>query len=364
MEHRIMNQTVCIGTRQPLTDDERWQAVVERDRSAEGQFVLAVHTTGIFCRPGCPARTPKRENISFFDSPVEALRAGYRPCKRCKPTGASITDNQLKVVVEARRLIETSDTRLTLDEIASAVGMSPWHLQRLFKAHTGLSPAQYQRSHRSTLLRSGIAEAPSVTHALHDAGYGSSSQFYATAKEELGMKPSIFRAGGAGQRIRYGIVPTWLGYVLVAATERGICSLQMGESEAEMRERLLATFPHAELIDDDPDFTRTIEQVVAVAEHPGQSALIPVDAHGTAFQHRVWNALRQIPAGSTRTYTEVAEAIGAPKAVRAVAKACADNPVPLIVPCHRVIGKDGSLTGYRYGIARKRALLEREATGD
>ena len=364
MEYRIMHQTQDIATMHPLSDDERWQAVVERDRSAEGQFVLAVHTTGIFCRPGCPARTPKRENVTFFDTTTEAIRAGYRPCKRCKPTGESISEHQQHIVDEARRLIESSDTRMTLHELAAAVGMSPWHLQRLFKAQTGLSPAQYQSSHRSSRLRAGIAEAPSVTHALHDAGYGSSSQFYASATKELGMTPSVYRAGGAGQRIRYGIASTWLGYLLVAATDRGICSLQMGESEEEMRERLLATFPNAELVDDDDDFARTIEQVVAVAEHPGSFASIPVDAHGTAFQHRVWNALRQIPAGSTRSYSEVAEAIGAPNAVRAVAKACADNPVPLLVPCHRVIGKNGKLTGYRYGIARKQALLEREATGD
>jgi AraC family transcriptional regulator of adaptative response/methylated-DNA-[protein]-cysteine methyltransferase len=364
MEYRMMHQTPDIATGRLLTDDERWKAVVARDRSAEGQFVLAVRTTGIFCRPGCPARTPKRENVAFFATTAEALRAGYRPCKRCNPTGESVADHQRHVVDQARQLIEESDVRLTLGEIAAAVGMSPWHLQRLFTAQTGLSPAQYQRSHRSNRLRSGIAAAPSVTHALHDAGYGSSSQFYASAKDALGMAPSVFRSGGEGQRIRFGIVATWLGYLLVAATDRGICSLQMGESEDEMRERLKMTFPHADLVEDDPEFTRTIEQVVAIADHPGHGTSIPVDAHGTAFQHRVWNALRQIPAGSTRTYSEVAEAIGAPTAVRAVAKACADNPVPLIVPCHRVIGKNGSLTGYRYGIARKRALLEREATGD
>jgi AraC family transcriptional regulator, regulatory protein of adaptative response / methylated-DNA-[protein]-cysteine methyltransferase len=363
MEYRNMTQ-MSPTTSPTLTDEERWQAVVARDRSAEGRFVLAVHTTGIFCRPGCPARTPKRDNVSFFDTPAGAIRAGYRPCKRCKPTGESITDHQRHVVEEVQRLIESSDTRLTLDDIASEVGMSPWHLQRLFKAHTGLSPAQYQRSLRSNRLRSAITDAPTVTQALHDAGYGSSSQFYASATEELGMKPSTFREGGTGQHIRYGIIQTWLGYLLVAATDRGIASLQMGDSEQEMRDRLMATFPNAELVDDDPAFADTIEQVVALAERPGHAATIDVDARGTAFQHRVWNALRQIPAGSTRTYSEVAEAIGSPKAVRAVAKACADNPVPLVVPCHRVIGKDGSLTGYRYGLARKKALLEREATGD
>lgn len=364
MEYRAMNQTIHTEARQPLTDDERWKAVVARDRSAEGQFVLAVHTTGIFCRPGCPARTPKRENVEFFETTADALRAGYRPCKRCKPTGQSISQHQRNVIEEAQRLIESFETRLTLEEIATAVGMSPWHLQRVFKAQTGLSPAQYQRSHRANILRATVSSAPTVTHALHDAGYGSSSQFYAATSEELGMTPSAYRSGGPGQRICYGIVRTWLGYLLVATTDRGICSLQMGESEDEMRERLRVTFPKAELVDDDPAFAETLEQVVRIAEQPSAPTSIAVDAHGTAFQHRVWNALRQIPAGSTRTYSEVAEAIGAPKAVRAVAKACADNPVPLIVPCHRVIGKNGTLTGYRYGIARKQALLEREATGD
>lgn len=364
MEYRTMNQPADTTSRRPLTDDERWQAVVARDRSTDGQFVLAVHTTGIFCRPGCPARTPKRENVTFFDTTADALRAGYRPCKRCKPTGESITEHQRQVVEAARRLIESSDSRLTLEHIAMSVGMSPWHLQRLFKAQTGLSPAQYQRSHRSNVLRETITAAPTVTHALHDAGYGSSSQFYATASEELGMTPSSYRAGGPGQRIRYGIVRTWLGSLLVAATDRGICSLQMGDSEDGMRERLREMFPKADFVDDDPAFTETLEAVVRLAEHPSDTPDLPLDARGTAFQHRVWNALRQIPGGSTRTYTEVAERIGAPAAVRAVARACADNPVPLLVPCHRVIGKNGTLTGYRYGLARKQALLEREATGD
>lgn len=356
---------------QPLThptpvrsDDERWRAVVERDRSAEGQFVLAVHTTGIFCRPGCPARTPKRENTSFFDAPADAIRAGFRPCKRCRPTGESIAERQQQLVEAACRSIEESDTRLTLEQLAAQAGMSPWHFQRIFKAQTGLSPAQYQRSHRSRRLREEMPAAQSVTTAMNDAGYGSSSQFYATSASELGMKPSSYRAGGKGERIRYGIVQTWLGYLLVAATDRGICSLQMGDSRDEMVRRLHASFPHADLIEDDRAFARTIADVVALAEHPSGALDFPLDMHGTAFQHRVWNALKAIPAGSTRTYSEVAEAIGSPKAVRAVAKACADNPVPLLVPCHRVIGKNGKLTGYRYGVARKAALLEREAAGD
>jgi AraC family transcriptional regulator, regulatory protein of adaptative response / methylated-DNA-[protein]-cysteine methyltransferase len=363
MEYRSMSQSSPVPSR-ILTDDDRWQAVVSRDRSVEGQFVLAVHTTGIFCRPGCPARTPKRENTSFFATPADAIRAGYRPCKRCKPTGESITDKQRHIVEDAQRQIEAADTALTLDDIAATVGMSPWHLQRLFKAHTGISPAQYQRSLRSDRLRSAIKDAPTVTQALHDSGYGSSSQFYAATHQALGMSPTAFRAGGAGQRIRYGIVQTWLGCILVAATDRGIASLQMGDTEDELRDGLVATFPNADLVDDDADFSRTIQQVVELVERPWQTTPIAVDVRGTVFQHRVWAALRQIPAGSTRTYSEVAEAIGAPTAARAVAKACADNPVPLIVPCHRVIGKNGSLTGYRYGIERKRALLEREGGED
>jgi AraC family transcriptional regulator, regulatory protein of adaptative response / methylated-DNA-[protein]-cysteine methyltransferase len=345
-------------------EDDRWQAIVNRDRSAEGSFVLAVHTTGIFCRPGCPARTPKRENTSFFDTPADALRAGYRPCKRCRPLGASISERQAQLVDEARRAIEDADTRLTLSELAARAGMSPWHFQRLFKSQLGISPAQYQRSFRASRLREEITNAHTVTRAMNDAGFGSSSQFYATAKRELGMTPTAFRAGGRGERIQYGIVQTWLGYLLIAATDRGICTLQMGESEDEMRARLHASFPHAELIHDDADFTHLVQDVVALAEHPSRQGEFPLDMQGTAFQHRVWSALRRIPAGSTLTYSELAASIGNPKAVRAVAKACADNPVPLIVPCHRVIGKNGSLTGYRYGVARKQALLDREATGD
>ncbi len=348
----------------PTTDDARWQAVVDRDTSADGQFVLAVRTTGIFCRPGCPARTPRRENVQFFESTDDALRAGYRPCKRCHPTGTSVAARQADVVDAVRRRIESSPERLSLAQLAGEIGMSPWHLQRLFRERTGLSPAQYGRSLRSSRLRETLPDAASVTRALHDAGYDASSTFYEAAPKDIGMTPTQYRQGGAGQRIRYGIVETWLGYLLVAATEQGIASLQMGESAEEMRSRLVATFPNAELVEDDPEFRATLESVARLAEHPGEAMSLPLDARGTAFQHRVWNALRQIPAGSTQTYSEVAEAIGSPKAVRAVAKACADNPIPLIVPCHRVIGKDGSLTGYRYGIPRKRALLEREATGD
>lgn len=348
----------------PTIDDARWQAVVDRDTSADGQFVLAVRTTGIFCRPGCPARTPRRENVQFFESTDDALRAGYRPCKRCRPTGKSVGERQDDVVEAVRRRIESSPERLSLAQLAEEVGLSPWHLQRLFRERTGLSPAQYGRSLRSSRLRETLPDAASVTRALHDAGYDASSTFYEAAPKDIGMTPTQFRRGGTGQRIRYGIVETWLGYLLVAATDRGITSLQMGESAEEMRERLETTFPNAELVDDDPEFHATLESVARLAEHPSETASLPLDARGTAFQHRVWNALRQIPAGSTRTYSEVAEAIGSPKAVRAVAKACADNPIPLLVPCHRVIGKDGSLTGYRYGIPRKRALLDREATGD
>lgn len=351
-------------TLSPTIDDARWQAVVDRDASADGQFVLAVRTTGIFCRPGCPARTPKRENVSFFDSTDDALRAGYRPCKRCRPTGQSIVARQDDVVEAVRQRIESSPERLSLAVLANEAGMSPWHLQRLFRERTGLSPAQYGRSLRSKRLRETLPDAATVTRALQDAGYDASSTFYDTATKEIGMTPTQFRAGGAGQRIHYGVIGTWLGFLLVAATDRGIASLQMGASQEEMRDRLAATFPNAELVGNDLAFQETLQAVARLAEHPMEASALPLDARGTAFQHRVWNALRQIPAGTTRTYTEVAEAIGAPKAVRAVAKACADNPVPLIVPCHRVIGKDGSLTGYRYGIPRKRALLEREATGD
>lgn len=360
----MTKQAPSISTSQLTTEDERWQAIVNRDQSADGRFVLAVHTTGIFCRPGCPARTPRRENTSFFESPLEALRAGFRPCKRCKPTGESISGLHRQIVDAARRSIERSDTRIRLDDLAAEAGMSPWHFHRVFRSVTGMTPAQYQRGHRSARLRDTLTEAPSVTYAMNDVGYGSSSQFYATAGKDLGMTPTAYRSGGKGERIRFGIVKTWLGYLLVAATERGICSLQIGDSEQEMQERLRATFPQAELLEDDPEFQRVIEAAVALAERPSGHVDLPLDMKGTEFQHRVWNALRQIPAGSTLTYSELAEAIGSPKAIRAVAKACADNPVPLLVPCHRVIGKNGKLTGYRYGVARKQALLEREATGD
>lgn len=349
-------------TVQVESDDDLWNAFVNRDRTFEGHFVLAVHTTGIFCRPGCPARTPKRENTSFFETAEEAIRAGFRPCKRCRPLERPLSDRHAGIVREACQLMEQSTTRLTLDELASQAGISPYHFQRIFKQHTGVTPAQYQRSHRSGRLRETLRKAVTVTHAMNESGYSSSSQFYETAGQDIGMTPTVYRSGGVGERIRFGVAETWLGFVLVAATDRGICSLQMGDSAEEMKARLFATFPHSEFVEGDPTFVSILQQVATLASQPSTSpADVPLDVTGTVFQHRVWNALRKIPAGTTRTYSEVAVSVGSPKAIRAVAKACADNPVPLLIPCHRVIGKNGKLTGYRYGVKRKQGLLDRES---
>ena len=341
--------------------DAMWAAVVARDASFAGQFYIAVKTTGVYCRPGCPARLPKRDNVRFFDTRDEAERAGFRPCKRCKPNQPSLDQVHATKVAQACRLIEAADEAPKLDALAEIVGLSPYHFHRIFKQTVGVTPKAYAVAHRNKRVRAELPTSDTVTAAIYDAGFNSNGRFYANASEVLGMAPTDFREGGAGQDIRFAIAECWLGLVLIAASEKGVCAILFGDDPEELRCDLQDQFPRARLIGSDKSFEELTAKVIAFVEAPGQGLDLPLDIRGTAFQHRVWHALRRIPVGSTASYAEIAEKIGAPKAVRAVARACATNRIAVAIPCHRVVRSDGGLSGYRGGVERKRALLAKEA---
>jgi AraC family transcriptional regulator, regulatory protein of adaptative response / methylated-DNA-[protein]-cysteine methyltransferase len=340
------------------SNQEKWSQVLSRDLKADGQFVYAVRSTGVFCRPSCPSRRPRPEMVEFFDSPEQARQAGYRACRRCTPGERNL---QVQKVEAARRWIDANlDTTLSLEEVSRHVGMSPFYFQRLFKKITGISPRQYQQAQRANKFKTALQGDARITDAIYDAGYGSSSRAYENVPAQLGMTPSAFRHNGAGMEIRYTILSTALGNLLVAATPRGLCAVRFGESEAGLERELRHDF-RAAAIERDDRALRTVAGQVEQLLHNGVNAVqIPLDVQGTAFQQLVWKALRRIPSGKTRSYSDIAKTIGRPKAVRAVASACASNPVALVVPCHRVVGKNGSLAGYRWGVKRKAALLESE----
>lgn len=343
------------------TDEARWAAVAGRDRGADGAFLFGVLTTGVYCRPGCASRTPRRENVRFFATADAAEGAGLRPCKRCAPRGGP--SPQAAAVARACALIDAADEPPSLGELADAAGMSPFHFHRVFKAATGLTPAAYARARRAERLRQALPAAPSVTDAIFAAGYGSASGAY-DGGAPLGMTPSAYRGGAAGERISFAVADSYLGPVLVAATGRGVCAIEFGEGEGELRARLAARFHGAELAPGDAAFAATVGRVVAFLEAPAAGLDLPLDIQGTAFQRRVWEALRRIPAGGTASYAEVAASVGQPGAARAVAQACAANRLAVAVPCHRVVRGDGAAGGYRWGAARKRALLERERAAE
>jgi len=339
-------------------DEARWEAVASRNKGAAEVFVFGVRTTGVYCRPGCASRTPRRENVRFFATPDEAEGAGLRPCKRCTPRGGE--DPRAAAVARACALIGAAEEPPTLGQLADVAGMSAFHFHRVFKAATGLTPADYARARRDERLRAGLQSASSVTAAIYEAGYGSASGLYGDGAAALGMQPSAYRAGACGERISYAVAESSLGPVLVAATARGVCAIEFGERAEQLPARLAARFPNAELVADDPAFSATVASVAALVETPARGLELPLDIQGTAFQQRVWAALRAIPPGSTASYAEVAARIGQPGAARAVAQACAANGLAVAVPCHRVVRGDGALSGYRWGAERKRALLERE----
>ncbi|MES1983915.1 MAG: bifunctional DNA-binding transcriptional regulator/O6-methylguanine-DNA methyltransferase Ada [Pseudomonadota bacterium] len=336
-----------------LDPDACWEAFSRRDRDMDGHFVGAVLTTGIYCKPSCPARHPSRCNIIFFSDAESARVSGYRACLRCRPDEVG-RDRQ--AVDKALSLIDLSEGPLSLDALAQAVGYAPHHFHRLFKRATGITPAAYARKLRADRLESALEEDNRVTDAIYDAGYNAPSRAYADAGQRLGMTPSAWKKGGAGVTIRYAIVQSSLGATLIAATEKGLCRISFDEDEAELRRR----FPAADIRPTDADFAALAAEVVALVDNPARTANLPVDVQGTAFQQAVWDALRAIPAGETRTYSQVAASIGKPGAVRAAGSACGDNVLAVLVPCHRVLRTDGSLGGYAYGLERKEKLLEAE----
>jgi AraC family transcriptional regulator, regulatory protein of adaptative response / methylated-DNA-[protein]-cysteine methyltransferase len=341
--------------------DARWAAVLARDPAADGKFFYSVRTTGVYCRPSCGARTPRPENVDFHATAADAERAGFRPCKRCKPDQPPLAAQHAALVAGLCRMIESAETAPTLEELARQAGMSSFHLHRVFKSVTGLTPQAYARAHRARKVREGLARGDSVTNALYDAGYGSSGRFYEEADRLLGMAPRDFRAGGVNTAIRFAVGQCSLGAILVAASERGICAILMGDEPDALVRDLQDRFPNAELIGGDAEFEQWMARVVGFVEVPRLGLDLPLDVRGTAFQQRVWQALREIPVGETASYAEIARRIDAPKSVRAVAAACAANALAVAIPCHRVVRSDGGLSGYRWGIERKRALLEREA---
>ena len=343
------------------TDDARWDAVKRRDRAADGAFYYSVRTTGVYCRPSCGARLPRRENVAFHASPAAAEKAGFRPCRRCRPTEAALAERQAAAVAKACRLIERAAEMPSLAALAKAAGMSRFHFHRVFKSVTGVTPKAFAAAHRAHRVRDALAERGSVTAAIYDAGFNSSGRFYAASTDLLGMTPRDFRAGGAGAAIRFAVGQCSLGSILVAATDKGVCAISLGDDPDVLLRDLQDRFPKAQLIGADKGFEQLVAKVVGFVEAPAQGLDLPLDLRGTVFQQRVWQALRKIPAGKTATYTEIAKRIGRPNAVRAVAAACAGNPIALAIPCHRVVRLDGNLAGYRWGVARKRALLEKEA---
>ncbi len=343
-----------------LTDDERWAAVVARDSRYDGRFVVAVRSTGIYCKPSCASRRPLRENVRFFAAPAEAAASGFRPGLRCEPEKE--TASAVELVERARAWIEAQDDGpVRLAALGQALGVSPYHLQRTFRRLTGVTPREYGESCRLARLKARLKAGEDVTSALHASGFGSSSRLYERARAELGMTPRAYRRGGEGAVIRYDLAESALGWLLVGATEHGVCFVALGDGEEEMAAILRAEYPAAEIRRDRDGLAEWTRDLLARVSGQGGEGDLPLDVQGTEFQRRVWDALRGIPRGTTRTYTQVAESIGEPRAVRAVARACATNPVSVVVPCHRVVQKGGSLAGYRWGIDRKRALLERVA---
>jgi len=341
--------------------DPRWADIVARDLAADGKFVYSVRTTGVYCRPTCPSRLAKPENVAFYATPAQAEHAGFRPCKRCKPDQLPLAAQQAAKVAELCRFIETAEHAPTLDELAGYSGMSAYHLHRVFKAISGLTPKAYATAHRAKRVRQELGCSDTVTGAIYSAGYNSIGRFYEESHRVLGMTPSEYRAGGANTEIRFAIGECSLGSILVAQSARGVCAILMGDDPEALVHNLQDRFPAANLIGGDAGFEQLVAKIVGFVEAPRLGLDLPLDVRGTAFQQRVWQALREIPAGQTVSYTEIAQRIGSPKSVRAVAGACAANALAVAIPCHRVVRSDGALSGYRWGIERKRALLEREA---
>ncbi len=342
------------------TDESRWQAVCERNAEADKSFVFAVKTTGIYCRPSCPARRAKRENVIFFKMSSAAEVAGFRPCKRCRPNGTTTAQRNTLTMAAACRSLETAEVEPSLDELAKEAGFSRFHFQRVFREIVGMTPKQYARGARAPRLRATVRAAQSVTDAAFASGHESMRHFYDNALVAFGMSPTVFRAGAKGEVIIYAFAETSLGIATAAFTRNGVCAVRITGSVEEAELELRQLFPAALMISGGRDFELLVKRVVSAIKEPGRAAELPLDIRGTAFQQRVWSALREITIGTTSTYSEIAKIIGSPRSQRAVAQACGANPVAVLVPCHRVLRADGGLAGYRWGVERKKALLKRE----
>jgi AraC family transcriptional regulator of adaptative response/methylated-DNA-[protein]-cysteine methyltransferase len=343
-----------------LNSEACWRAILDRDDDTAGRFFFGVVTTGIFCRPSCPARRPRRENVRFFRDTAEAARAGFRACKRCQPEAAAPAGQQAELITRLCRAIDEAHDMPSFAALAEREGLSVFHLHRMFKRMTGVTPKAYMASVQATRMRDGLPQAASVTDAIYGAGYSSSSRFYEHSDGILGMEPRQFRAGGDGVTMQFATGESWLGRVLVAATDRGICAIQFGDDEAALVEDLRKRFPKARIEAAGEEFSGRLAEVLDAVERPETRHDLPLDILGTVFQQRIWAALRDIPAGETASYAEIAGKVGTPRAARAVAAACAANPLAVVIPCHRVVRGNGDVSGYRWGVERKRALLRRE----
>jgi AraC family transcriptional regulator of adaptative response/methylated-DNA-[protein]-cysteine methyltransferase len=343
------------------SDTRRWSAVQQRDADADGVFWYSVRSTGVYCRPSCGARPALRKNVAFHDSREAAEQAGFRPCLRCKPDQPPLAERQAALVAQACRLIDEAEETPDLDSLAVAVGVSRFYFHRMFKAVTGITPKAYANAARARRMQAGLAGQASVTEAMYAAGFNSSGRFYAQSPAVLGMTPSAFRAGGVGEQIRFAIAECSLGPILVASTVQGICAILIDDDPDFLVRDLQDRFPKAELIGAEPEYEQVVSRVVGMVEQPSVGLDLPLDVRGTAFQQRVWQVLRAIPSGRRVTYAELAQLAGAPRGARAVASACAANAIAVAIPCHRVVRNDGSISGYRWGVDRKAALLNREA---
>ncbi|MBE1712136.1 MULTISPECIES: bifunctional DNA-binding transcriptional regulator/O6-methylguanine-DNA methyltransferase Ada [Mesorhizobium] len=347
----------------PVADDPRWARIVARDKSADGEFWYSVATTGVYCRPSCPSRRANPANVQLHDTLAQAKATGFRACRRCNPDGPSLEAGNAAMVADACRRIEQSEEEPSLGELADAAGRSAGYFHRVFKAVTGLTPKDYAAAHRAARVRQGLEDGASVTVAIYDAGFNSSGRFYEKSTGMLGMTPTRYRAGGANEDIRFAVGETSLGAILVASSRKGVASILLGDDPDALVRDLQDRFPRARLIGGDRDYEALVARVVGFVEAPQLGLDLPLDVRGTAFQQRVWQALQDIPVGGTVSYAAIAERIGAPRATRAIAAACAANAHAVAIPCHRVIRKDGALSGYAWGAERKRALLDREAGG-
>src|SRR5499427_9414637 len=345
-----------------VAEDPRWARIVVRDKTADGHLWYSVYTTGVYCRPSCPSRTANPKNVQLHDTLESAKATGFRPCKRCNPEGPSIETENAALVAKACRIIEESEEEPSLEVLADAVGRSPSYFHRMFKGATGVTPKDYAAAQRAAKVRLGLTSGSSVTEAIYDAGFNSSGRFYEKSTDMLGMTPSRYRAGGVNEEIKFAVGQSSLGAILVASSKKGVASILLGDDPEELVRNLQDRFPKARLIGADRDYEALVARVVGFVETPGIDLNLPLDVRGTAFQQRVWQALQEIPVGETASYAEIARRIGSPKAVRAVAGACAANNLAVTIPCHRVVRNDGSLSGYAWGVERKRDLLDREAS--